>query len=100
MLSWADQDVCRRLRVDIFERKYFIIFINQLRGNFFAADFAKQAVCAHRFSPDETSSKRSTIGVKPSRLRSCSPNCRASSSPETLPTRTRLRFPPANRKPE
>src|ERR1700682_2364135 len=35
------------------------------------------------------SSRRTPIGVNPSRLRNCSPNWCAASSPGTLPTRTR-----------
>src|SRR5579864_3569540 len=90
MLSRAQQNVRRRLRADVFERKNLGILVHDLGRNLLRGDLAEQAVSAHQFPPaGADSSSRTTIGVTPSRWRSCSPNCRAASSPETLPTRTR-----------
>src|SRR6266446_4159894 len=53
-------------------------------------DLAEKAVRAHWVPPAGVpSSSRRTIGVNPSRSRSCSPNCWAAFSPEIFPTRTR-----------
>src|SRR5258708_2368539 len=90
MFFWTNQDVRGRLRADVFKGKYICIFVNNLGGDLFACDFAEKTIGAHRLPPEDVpSSRRTTNGVNPSRLRSCSPNWRAASSPETLPTRTR-----------
>src|SRR5208282_1637919 len=90
MFSWNEQDMSGRLRADVLEREDVRILVNDLGRNLFCGNFTEQAVGAHQFPPGGVaSSRRTTIGVTPSRLRSCSPNWRASSSPETLPTRTR-----------
>ena len=44
MLPRANQDVRRRLWLDVFKREYFIVGIDELRRNFFSADFAEQAI--------------------------------------------------------
>src|SRR5713226_2263707 len=86
----ANQDVRGRLRADVLKGENLVIFIGDLGKNLFPRNLAKQAVGAHGFPPVAgPSSRRTTNGVNPSRLRSCSPNCRAASSPETRPTRTR-----------
>src|SRR6266478_1396551 len=90
MLTRANQNVRGRLRADIFKREELWILIDDFRGDLLRGDLAEQAVGAHRFPPAGVlSSNRVTNGVKPSRPRSWSPNCRASSSPVILPTRTR-----------
>src|SRR5580700_11389043 len=88
--SRTQQNVRGRLRADVLERKNLGVFVDDFGRNLFRGNFAKQAVSAHRSPPaGAVSSRRTTMGVTPSRLRSCSPNCRAASSPATLPTRTR-----------
>src|SRR5437879_4869027 len=90
MFPWANQDVRRRLRADILEREQFGIFIHHLRRNLLRPNSAKYTIPVHRIPPAGGSgSRRVTNGVKPSRKRSWSPNCRAVSSPVILPTRTR-----------
>src|SRR2546429_2614108 len=90
MFARANQNVRGRLRADVFEGKKIGIFVDDLRWNFLRRDFAEQTVGTHRFPPaGKPSSRRVTNGVKPSRSWSCSPNWRAASSPEILPTRTR-----------
>src|SRR5580704_11993006 len=82
MLSRAQQDMRGRLRADVLERENVRIFVNDFRRNVFRGNFAEQAIKTHRFPPeDAVSSRRTTNGVNPSRLRSCSPNWRAASSP-------------------
>src|SRR6266436_2816081 len=86
----ANQDVSRRLWVDVFESKKIGIFVHDLRRNLLCRNLAEKAVRAHWFPPAGVpSSSRRTIGVNPSRSRSCSANCWAASSPEIFPTRTR-----------
>src|SRR5215472_1244642 len=90
VLPWANQDVCRRLRADVLECEEVLVLINELRWNLLRPNLAKEAVGAHRAPPAGVSgSNRVTNVSKPSRERNCSPNCRAPSSPEILPTRTR-----------
>jgi hypothetical protein len=43
----ADENVCRRLGIDVFERKDVVIFVNELRGNFLGANFAEKTVRVH-----------------------------------------------------
>src|SRR5260370_21147167 len=86
----TNQDMRWRLRADVFESNEVGIFIDDLRRNLFRGDLAEQTVGTHRTPPAGVpSSSRVTNGVKPSRLRSCSPDWCAASSPEILPTRTR-----------
>src|SRR6266849_4452137 len=90
MLARTNQDVRGSLWVDVFESKKIGIFVHDFRGDLLRGDLAEQAVRAHWVPlAGVPSSSRRTIGVNPSRSRSCSPNWRAASSPETLPTRTR-----------
>src|SRR6267143_67390 len=90
MFARTNQDVRGSLRVDVFESKKIGILVHQLRWDLLRGDFAEQAVRAHWVSPAGVpSSNRRTIGVNPSRSRSCSPNCWAAPSPEIFPTRTR-----------
>src|SRR5882724_12359086 len=90
MFPRANQDMRGRLRADVLEREDVRIFVDDLRWNFLRGNLAEQTVGAHRIAPAGVpSSNRVTKGVKPSRSRSCSPNWRAASSPEILPTRTR-----------
>src|SRR5690242_15136600 len=94
MFSRAKQNMGWRLRADVLERKDLGILVHDFRRNLFCRNFAEQAIIAHQFPPPETfSSRRTTNGVKPSRSRSLSPNCRTASSPDTLPTRTRQYVP-------
>ncbi len=44
MFLGNDEDVCGGLRVDVFESKDVIVFVNFFRGNFAAEDAAEQAV--------------------------------------------------------
>jgi hypothetical protein len=44
MLSWADQDVRRRLRLNVLKREDLIVLVNYFGRDFFSADFAEQAV--------------------------------------------------------
>src|SRR5882724_2199880 len=86
----ANQDVRRRLWVDIFEGKKIGVFVYDLRWDLLRRNLAEKAVRAHWLPPAGVpSSSRRTIGANPSRSRSCSPNCWAASSPEIFPTRTR-----------
>ena len=48
MPAWANQNVRRRLRTDVFEREHVVVFIDKLRGNFLCADFAEKAIRVHR----------------------------------------------------
>src|SRR5579859_1470304 len=90
MFSRAKQNMRWRLRADVLKRKDFGILVNDFRRNLFCRNFAEQAISAHQFPPvGASSSRRTTNGVNPSRSRSLSPNCRAASSPDTFPTRTR-----------
>src|SRR5258708_38908283 len=47
MFPGANQNVRRRLRVDVFKGEYVLVLINELRGNLFRANFAEQAVRVH-----------------------------------------------------
>src|ERR1700687_786038 len=44
VLPRADQEVGRRLRLDVFKREYFLVLIDQFRRDFFLADLAEQAI--------------------------------------------------------
>ncbi len=90
MFARTNKDVRRRLWVDVFEGKKIGIFVHDFRGDLLRGDLAEKAVRAHWVPPAGVpSSSRRTIGVNPSRSRSCSPNCWAAFSPEIFPTRTR-----------
>src|SRR4029077_2333305 len=47
MFLRAKENVRRRLRVDVFKGEHVVILIDELRGNLFRRDFAKQAVGVH-----------------------------------------------------
>src|SRR6266849_10801 len=90
MFARTNQDVRGSLRIDVFEGKKIGIFVHNLRWDLFRRDLAEKAVRAHWVPPAGVpSSSRRTIGVNPSRSRSCWPNCWAASSPEIFPKRTR-----------
>src|SRR6266849_883633 len=102
MFARAEEDVYGSLRADVFKSEEIGVFVDKFRGNFFRADFAEEAIfveifrsgIGHGLAPATGgSSRRRTIGVNPSLARNCSPNSRAASSPETLPTRTRKKVP-------
>src|SRR5258708_4798222 len=83
MFARANQNVRGRLRMNVFKRENFRIFVNHLGRNLFLTDLAEQAVFAQRLPPDPgASSRRTTNGTNPSLPRNCSPNWRAASSPE------------------
>jgi len=44
MFAWTDENVCRRLRIDILKREDFAVFEHHLDWNLFAPNLAKQAV--------------------------------------------------------
>src|SRR5579883_839304 len=91
MSARANENVRGRLRVNVLKRENIGVLVHQFRRNLLAADFAEEAIRAHRFAPPGgvSSCSRKTSGLKPSRLRSFSAICRAASSPAILPTRTR-----------
>src|SRR5450432_3700297 len=90
VFSRADQNVRRRLRTDVFKSKTIFVIVDKLCRNLFCTDFAKEAILAHLVAPEFTpSSRRRTVGLKPSFSRSFSPKSCAASSPEIFPTRTR-----------
>ena len=71
VFSRTDQNMCRRLRVDIFKREYLVILVYHFRRNLLGSDVAKQTIGVHHFTPEgAASSSRTTNGVKPSLLRS------------------------------
>jgi hypothetical protein len=51
MLSRADENVVRRLRLNILECEYFRVLVYEFRRNFFLSDFAEQAV-VHEAYPE------------------------------------------------
>ena len=74
MFTRTNEEVCGRLRIDVFKGKDIVIFVNELGRDFLCADFTKDAVWVHQFTPEGVvSSRRTTNGVKPSLARSCSP---------------------------
>src|SRR5258705_6542062 len=114
MFPRANEDVRRRLRLNVFKREYFIVGIDELRGNFFAADFAEQAIVhegpseyrvySRKFTVESDSSvgqalylssrpvvrsRRITNVLNPSSLRNCMDSCCATSEFGTRPTSTR-----------
>jgi hypothetical protein len=44
MFPWTDQDVARRLRLDVLEGKHLVVFVDDFRRDFFSPNFAEQAV--------------------------------------------------------
>jgi hypothetical protein len=44
---WANENVRGRLRIDVFKGEHVLIFIDELRGRLFRANFAEQAVRVH-----------------------------------------------------
>src|ERR1700722_2209821 len=68
MLSRAQKNMRGRLWADVLERENVGIFVNNCRWNLFRGNFAEQAVSTHQFPPAGVpSSRRTTIGVTPSR---------------------------------
>jgi hypothetical protein len=53
MFARTDQDVCGGLRADVFEGEDVVIFVDELRGDLFCADFAEEAVGVHGWVTSE-----------------------------------------------
>src|ERR1051325_4514660 len=85
MLLRTNQNVGRRLRIDVFERENVGIFMEQLRRNLLGGNFAEQTIGAHWYSPVVASSRRMTMVRNPSLAWRSSANFCAACSPETLP---------------
>ena len=57
MLPRTEQDVDRRLRLDVLEGEDFRVLIDEFRRNFLASDFAEQAIVHERSSKKVESRK-------------------------------------------
>src|ERR1700682_1304002 len=64
VFSRANEHVRGRLRVDVFKREDVGIFVNDLGGDLLLADFAKQAIIAHRASPQLSSHRGAPQGAR------------------------------------
>src|SRR5712675_58236 len=93
MFLRTNQNMGRRLRINIFKCKYVRIVVNQLRRNLFLRNLAEQTIAFHSSTPDAASSSRMTIVRKPSLAPKSPANFCAACSPETFPARTRYNVP-------
>src|SRR5258706_6896831 len=80
MFPRANEDVRRRLRLNVFKREYFIVGIDEFRGNFFSADLAEQAIVHEGSSEYRVYSRKfrvesdsSSCSVDDPRICFCSP---------------------------
>src|SRR5262249_3087011 len=79
-----DENVRRRLRIDVLKDEYFVVFIHLLRRDFPCDDFAEQAV-VHESPPYRCSFLRASKYARMSGLRS------PSSTRSTSPISSRVR---------